>query len=330
MPERYQEEEIKEEPAKTYHEGDDPIESDLPYTQRIYDYLESADIDISEPTFYLYKYDHPVKGNQKTFIDKIFGEPPEQDDIGKQYGSGRYLMIMIIPARQGSKEPTTKTYRFRLHQHFDEYAFKRVGNAAPSQNVIQLPPGNSLNDTLSVLERLVTVFSPLIIPLIARPKDENVQQILSQTYESVNNLLKNSLQDNFRFIREIRENISGKEDEEMSTMVEEPTQQPSILNQILPILNEWLPKLLGGGIQGEAVSQVVKMTPQFRAVLDNKRELQSIINYLVKKEGVERTNKVLNALGIKQQVAASSPPLPTNINPAEPTKPTIEKRRAKR
>lgn len=285
-------------------------DADVSYTQKVFEFLHEKDLDDIEPVFYLYKYDSSTSGNSKTTVERYqCCEPPDEDHIGRLYGSGRYMVVMAVPPREGEKGGGyRKSYRFKLHERYDEIAARNFSGARVP---VVVPPAaapqkqDGLTDAFAIIERMVALLSPFVIPLLSRPKDENVQAIMQDTYSSVNKLLYNSMMENVRMNREIK-NKMNEVNEGMGVLDQavEPEKGPSVFEQVLPLISEWIPKLLGGGVQGQAVGQLVRMTPQFQQIVNDKGEFDKIVSYLVKTQGVEKTNEVLGMLGINKRIPA--------------------------
>jgi len=279
------------------------------FTQRIYDFLEKQKIDESTPTFYLYKYDDPKSGELKAFIQKYKDvEPPDEHDIGMSFGSGRYIMVMSIP-RIGNRKTQMRAYRFRVHTRYDEMQQPEAGlQQPPAGNYPHYLPApqqqnNSFNDAMMLMER---VFS-MLAPVLNRPRDENVTDILSQSYGAINDVMKRSMVDQFRTISDLSKQLiaGGKENMQIpfNDTETEPEEQTSIIEKFLPLIMDWLPKLIGGGPQAAIVKTAVQASPQFQQVIQDKQELHKIITYLDQARGPDETDKILAALNIKRIAA---------------------------
>lgn len=279
--------------------GED-IRIELSFTQKINEFLEKQKIEENSPYFYLYKYEDYRSGEVKSFIAKYRDcDPPDEDEIGREYGSGRYLMVMAIPSLKDRKQQM-RAYRFRIHARYDALVKKQsIDTPASSSQQIIIPQQNqpSFNDAFTLIERMMSI----MIPLFNRPKDDNIQDILSQSYSSVNEVMKRSMIDQYKMMNEFQKSLVSQSGENMGTaVIEDEEKGPSMLETLAPLLNEWLPKLLGGGPQAAMVKQVVQHTPQFQQILKDKIELKSIINYLDESRGPEETDKILAALNIQR------------------------------
>lgn len=275
------------------------------FTMRIQEFLNKIDLEEREPVFYLYKYEDYKTGEQKSFIAKYRDcEPPDEDTIGCEHGSGRYLLCLNIPPTNQSKDNSSndgkmRVYRFRVHARYDKIKRDRENSLlqpvqSPSQIINQIQPtGPNFSDAFAMIEK---VFS-MMAPILNRPKDESAQEVMRSSYGMINEIVKQNVSDSMKLIGDIQRNALMK-GEPVEPVIEQEN-EPSLLEQFAPILNEWLPKLLGGGPQGKAVSQVVQMTPQFQQVMKDKVELNRIIKYLKETRGEKEAEQILSALGIK-------------------------------
>lgn len=277
----------------------DKLSFDPSYMQVANRFLEMEKVDLEEPIYYLYKYDHPTTGKSKSFVRKyVHGEPPDEEDIGKEFGSGRYLLCLWVPARE-NRESKMRSYMLRLNQRFDELRSRSQAEIKPEIQTAVVQQQTGFKETMDMMERVMNIFTPLITPLINRPRDESPKELIQQMYSTMGDIMKSQVNDSMNMITEFkRRAIEGEERRVENTV--ETEEQPSMITQLIPLLNEWLPKLVGGGAKAAAVSEVVRMTPQFKAVIQNRVELVRIIKYLDDTRTVQETDKILSALRIKR------------------------------
>ena len=280
--------------------GEDAI-SASPVQGKIYAFLQRIDLEEQAPIYYLSKYENYLSGESKAFIAKFEDcEPPDEHLIGKLYGSGRYLLSCTIPGARG-KKGFTRLYRFRVHPSFDNVS---GGPSNPGALVapgagIQMHSENGMVQSFAMMEKLLM----LLIPLFNRPRDENVLGILNQNYSSVNDLMKKQMQENLKMITDYQRTIADIGDTgtmETETEVEAAVDKPSIMEQFGPIIKQWLPILLGGGLKAEAAGALVQSVPQVQQIMRDKFQLRKIISYLDSSNGPDATDKLLAALKIQR------------------------------
>jgi len=297
---------------------------DPSYMQVANRFLEMEKVDFEEPIYYLYKYDHPTTGKSKSFVRKyVHGEPPDEEDIGKEFGSGRYLLCLWVPASE-NRESKMRSYMLRLNQRFDDLMLrnkkeKPETQAAPAAMAQQ----TGFRETMDVMERIMAIFTPLITPLINRPREESPKELIQQMYSTVGDIMKSQVADNMNMITEFKRRAIEGDNKEMesNTLTEN---QPSVVEQLIPLINEWLPKLVGGGAKAAAVSEVVRMTPQFKSIVQNRVELVRIIKYLDDTRTPTETDKILSALRIRRPVPPAQPVQPVQqvqVVPSAPVPP---------
>lgn len=292
-----QEPTIESEEFSTVEEFDgDDMQMSPSVSGRIFSFLERIDLEDVAPVYYLSKYENYTSGETKAFLHKYEDcDPPDEYLIGKMYGSGRYLLTLVIPPVRGKTKGTTRIYRFRVSPSFDQAATSpsESGSALP---VRQYSPEVSFAQSFGLIERMLA----LLIPLFNRPRDENVLGILNQNYSAVNELMKKQMTDNIKLIHDYQRNIAdlGEVMFDSETEVEPAEAAPSILEQFAPIIQQWLPLLLGKGPQAKAAGAVVSAVPQVQQIIRDKIELRKIINYLDQTQGPDQTDKILENLKI--------------------------------
>lgn len=281
--------------------GEDAV-SASPVQGKIYAFLQRIELEEQIPIYYLSKYENYLSGESKAFIAKFEDcEPPDEHLIGKLYGSGRYLLSCTIPPVRG-KKGTTRLYRFRVHPSFDNVA---GGPNLPGaqQQMVMIPsaPGHAepgMVQAFGMMEKLLM----MLMPLFNRPRDENVLGILQQNYSSVNDLMKKQMQDNLKMIGDYQRTIADIGDTgTMNTETETETEErPSIIDQFGPLIQQWLPVLLGGGPKAAAAGALVNSVPQVQQIMKDKFQLRQIIAYLDQSNGPDATDKLLSALKIQR------------------------------
>jgi hypothetical protein len=280
----------------------------IPSLRRFY---EAENIDADEPIYYVYKFDNPLSGSAKELISKTqFCEPPDEEEIGRMHGSGRYLICASIP-KTTKREGRMRAYKVRLHKRYDDLKRENERQSIGQPFMSPAPasmspapasmPGQGMADMFGMLERMVAMFTTMINPLLNRPRDENVKEFMKSMYSTMGEAMQSSMSENLRMMAEMKRiAIEGSQDMnqvQVDTTIEQE-QQSTILSQIIPLLSEFLPKILGGGAKSEAVREVVRMTPQFKRLIKDRAELVRVIQYLDQSKGTEETNRILSALKV--------------------------------
>lgn len=268
---------------------------------RIMAFLQRIELDDEQtPIYYLSKYEHSGSGETKAFVGKFEDcEPPDEALIGQRYGAGRYILTCQIPPLPGKKEFSARVYKFRVSSAFDRHRDASTPAAIPAAIPAgMISPEAGMMQAFSILERFVS----LIMPMFNRPRDENVLGILNQNYQSVNDLMKKQMQDNMKMLTDYQRTIAdlGNGETMETTATEERPEPPSIIEQFGPLIQQWIPVLLGGGPKAAAAGALVQQVPQVQQVLKDKLQLRKIIMYLDQSQGPDRTDKILAALKIQR------------------------------
>lgn len=291
-------------------DGDD-LQMSPSVSSRIYQFLDRIELDEFSPVFYLSKYENYTSGEAKAFLKKFEDcDPPDEDLIGRLYGSGRYMLTCVIPPVRGKHKGYNRMYRFRVHPDYDHLGATPA--TVPSGPVHSISPETGMINAFSMIEKVLM----MLVPLFNRPRDENVLGILNQNYTAVNELMKKQMGDNLKMLMDYQRTIAdlGEAAPAGDDLEDEPAAAPSMLEQFGPLIQQWIPLLLGGGPQAKAAGAVVKAVPQVQQILRDKIELRKIIAYLDQTNGPDNTDKILEALKIKRAgkrpVAVQQPAAP--------------------
>lgn len=279
------------------------VELSLSYLDRVQEFISRNELTDSETVFYLYKFDNATAGNSKAFIAKYTEiEPPDEDQIGKKFGSGRYLVVMAVPKSEKSPAGHIKAFSIRIHQFYDTL---NAPAAQQTPTIIQ-QPSNGLSDTISVISQLMAAFTPFFTMMQQNQQNQqhnspDVSSLLFKTFENTQDVLKKSMLENVKVAADLQRKLIQVENggTDMNSEVEEE-EEPGLLETLKPLMMEYLPKLLDNNAQSKALQTVVKNTPQFKKIISNKREFKTLVAYLDKEKGPETTNKILANLKLKR------------------------------
>lgn len=272
----------------------------LSYIDRVNDFIKRNELLEVSTVYYLYKFDNVQSGQQKSFISKYTdNDAPDEDQIGKEFGSGRYLVVMAVSPCEKAPEGLMRAYQIRIHPHYDTLRSKQTALPAPvPQTTIIQQPANNLSDTIDVITKLIGAIAPLLAQ--RQQPGPDINALLFKTYENTSEVLKKNMIENVKVAADLQRKLASTENggsEEMQTELEEET---SLLETLKPLLVEWLPKLIGDNPQAKAVQTIVKTTPQFKQIISNKREFKTLVSYLDQQQGKETTDKILSNLKLKR------------------------------
>lgn len=243
---------------------------------------------------YLYKYENPVTGDHKVLCDRIDGDIPDPHSVGVQFGSGRYIMIVTIPGSESVKA-RARGLRFRLHARYDDLR-KRFDSGAASAPAIMggvaAPASGGLRDGIELVKTVVDMIVPLLATKQAAAPD--MSRVLEGQYDMMQSVLKKSLSNSQELIGEIQrakfENGGGVELES----------EPDFLSKIMPLVEKFLPVLMGGGAGANATAAAIRALPEFGKITRDTHELRRVVEWLDRSQGKAKTDAVLNALRVRR------------------------------
>ena len=284
-------EQVGEAPFEEFTENDGFV--DPSYLARINSFLAMSKADVSEATCYLYKYDNYTSGEAKSILHKYEGgDIPDSDEVGKQWGSGRFLLVLGIPA-SGGRKALMRAYKFRINPVYD---LQRTGS--PVQQVSHDSGKNGMAESFTMLQGLLA----MLIPLFQRPSESpDMSKILMGNYDLFGGLMKKQMMENIELMNDYQRKLQlVREGAEMKNDEEGEDQAETIIDQIKPLLAEWLPKLIGGGKEAKVVSKIVRDTRMFKEIAKNQNMVRALISFIDKEKGRDEADKVLASLGMQR------------------------------
>lgn len=279
------------------------------FDQQLQEWIDIESAGVS-PKVYLYRFDNFNSGNEKSLVYKYEGmDIPDAHDVGLQFGSGRYLILATIPAKKGEKSKV-KGFRFKINTSYD--SMRLSGGNTPNLNPLPIynsipqnnGKNNGLNEGLTVIKDVMALFMPLIT--LSLQKSNNTQQLpdlsgfMMKQYSTMSEVMKHNLIESSKTIAEAQryrlENI-GNDD---STDESESEESGSMIEKMLPLIEQFLPLLVGNNPAASATIATVKKLPEFKKVVQNKGEINKLIAYLDQKEGKEVTDTLLKKFKISR------------------------------
>lgn len=230
------------------------------------------------------------RDSQREFIKQYSGEVPSWDQIGVQYGSGRFEIILTVLKEGKRKVFSRKQY---LHESYNN----RMSVPENSQQVIHVG-GNNNNNALSMMKE---VFS-MIIPLLTITKQAgspDFSEVMMKNYDMMQKVMQRSLTDNAQFLNDMqRENMGLTEVVENE---DESTGVMGMVNTIMPIIEKFLPLIIGkpNPVQQMTI-EAVKKTPEFLKIAKNQRNLKYLASFIDQKHGQDTTKKLLSRFDLKR------------------------------
>jgi hypothetical protein len=269
----------------------------LSYVDRINDFMQRNDLLESGPVYYLYKFDNASSGESKAFLSKFTDtDPPDEDFIGKTFGSGRYMIVVAIPISDKAPKGFMRAYRIKIHAYYD--TLRKEVAVPPVAPTIIHQSGSSLAETIELIKTLVTAIAPLMAP---KNDSSDFSTMLYRNYEITSKVLEKNMLENVKNNSELqRKMLSMGNGEDMGNGTQVEEDEPGLIEKLSPLLMEWLPSLIGNNTQAKAVQQMVKTAPQFKQIISNKKEFKALVSYLDQERGKEITDKILTNLKLKR------------------------------
>ena len=267
-------------------------------------WIEENKAEDQKATVSLYKFDDFKSGNDKSFVWEWENDIPSKHSIGLRWGGGRYLLLVTIPTNKKTGKPLIKGKRFKLNPYYDELRKKEQENNQQGLNVPTIiNPVNSLQDTFSIVKQVVDLLTPLIKqnqqPLNNAPPLTDLTPFLMQNYKMVQGVLTRSLIDQQRALKEMQDFYEGENNngaEEMETT----TTGNIVTDTLLPLVEKYLPAILGNTPQANILIGILKGLPQFKQIVENKTELCDWIKALDEEIGKNKTDKLLKKLNLSR------------------------------
>jgi len=270
----------------------------LSYIDQVNDFIGRNNLLETEAVYYLYKYDGN-SGNSKSFIHKYSEQdPPDEDTIGRTFGSGRYLVMLAIPRCEKAPKGYMRAYNIKIHAHYDTLRIQQAPAAPAAPTIIQ-QSGGGFNEAFEMIAKIVAIITPLL-QKSQQQQGPDMSAMLFKTYETTSEVLKRSMMENIKNQGELQRKMMALENGDTEVENDTEDEETSLIDTIKPLLLEWLPKLIGDSPQSKVVQQVVKNTPQFKQIINNKKEFKTLVTYLDQQQGKEITDKVLGSLKLKR------------------------------
>lgn len=274
------------------------------FDMAIEEFIERENIQQESIVYRLWKFD-TLNGENKQFAAKYVDcPPPDEDAIGREHGGGKYMLIMHARNPKTHKN-LTRVYKFVVHSRYDDIrsgmAVQEYGRQRQQYTPVHVQTIHERSpvDMIGTLKAI----SEIIGPLINRPLSPVDQS--AQIMDTMAAVMKRSLQDQFTFMAKMRDqmafqpihDIDDKEEEEEE---ERESELSKIITIVTPLIERFVPSLLGGGVEGQVVAKLIKNAPEFKKLMKNKGEYSQLVSYLDETQGKEKVDQVLAALKIER------------------------------
>lgn len=249
------------------------------------------------------------KEGQREFIKQYTGEVPSWDQIGVNYGAGRFEIIMTV-FREGIRKVFSR--KMYLHESYNNRMLSEVRENG--QQVIHV--GGNNNNAMSMMKEVMSMIVPLL-SISQQNSTPDFSEVMMKNYDMMQKVMQRSLTDNAQFLNDMqRENMGLTEVVEND---EESTGVMGMINTIMPMLEKFLPLILGKPNPVQAATiEAVKKTPQFLKIAKDQRNIKYLASFIDQKHGKDTTKKLLSRFKLKRPSTSQKPEKP----PKKPVKTT--------
>jgi hypothetical protein len=286
-------EELSSRPPNAGPDYDENIE----ISDQLQRWLDDVNSEKLPTTCNLYKFDHPVTGHAKVQIWQYAHEIPDAHTIGMQFGSGRYMLIVKVPASHTQKA-FVQSRTFRIAPYYDTMRRQAVTSAntlpagsPPQQMIVRENPMQGMEAFMAMFSQFITMIAPLINRPAMSPAGE-----MAAMYGGINKVMQQQALETASLLSDMQRKISNvpippNEEDEGEGM--DTPKTPTLLEQIAPYIAKFLPAILGKGPVAATTVQTVKSLPQFKHVVNDPVQVKQLIEHLDKTQGKLKTDKVL-------------------------------------
>jgi hypothetical protein len=290
--------------------GDPPDDLDAAVSESDDDFLDDYNLkswlDDSQAQEYGYRFLlYEWRDRKKWLVREYHNEVPSKHDIGIEYGPGEYRALLVT--NHPRRKSKIKTIYINISRH---YAKLRESPATTQAVAVAAPPQSSdLANALLILEKLGPLLNNRQSPMM------DLTQAAMAQFQMMQEVIKASMRENLSLMRSLmrreREEFEEQDDEtdaadepeesgtdDMRLRPKETTTGGSLWTTILPLLDTWVPKLIGDGIESQTVIALIKSLPQFKAVLSDNETSLKLVEELKNRVGVDETRKILAKLGV--------------------------------
>ncbi len=262
------------------------------YDTSVKDWLLRNELINQETDLRVYKFQgHNRLG--RVYCGKYQDEIPDEDEIGRKYGSGKYECLLTVSDKEGQRRITSS--KFVIAEIYDDIRDEEQMKRYPAN--LNSGGGGSFREFDRMIDAM-SKFMAVLSPLINNNNNPDISSMMMKNYETMGTVMKKSALDQQQMINDIQRSKL-----DLSEVVEDPDESTGLSNMIAsvsPWIEKLLPLILGGGAQSKAAVTMVKAAPRFKEVVKNKRVLTGLIKFIGEKHGVSTVKRLLTELKIRK------------------------------
>jgi len=287
---------------------------DLPKTADLYlrNWLARSEIDENFFQCTLYKFEKGT-GVSKEFIDQWEDQILTEHEIGLRHGGGRYLLFINAKSIDGKNKVGSK--KLKIHSRYDELSRRhKMGLTALSGNNVNSPVPvqngggmESITMSLNIMKELMAMFLPLLTAGQVNNNNNpfDVSKMMTNMFSSVNSAMKQNLLDNTQFYNDMQREMFN-----MDSVVETDNELSGVqgfINSIAPLLETFLPSILGGGKPAQKTVNQVKNLPIYNKLVQSQQHVKALTNFINEKHGPQAVKTVVNSFGLNDAIPQKNP-----------------------
>jgi len=288
------------------------------FDSKLREYIEGQKAEDQIYKTYLYKFDSPT-GQDKSLCGQWENDIPDGHTVGMTYGSGRYLIISTAPPCDKGQKKLVRSFRFKIHSHYDDLRKQAQYQNIPQNQFFPAPyigpgagrgatgagqgpinavnPGEVMQSGLAMVSEVIKLLAPIMGARAQNQGLPDMSGLMVKQYETMSEVMRQSIIEQgkaysevTRKVREVQD-LNGESDD---------MEEKSMLEQVIPLLEQFVPLILGKGPQAAITAGTVRALPQFKKIINDRGELQRIIDYVEKSQGKEKTDLLLKKLRISR------------------------------
>ena len=271
------------------------------FDQDVVKFLQDSNLADSGYIVYVYKF-IGGSGSPREQCIQFNNEIKSKHEIGLMFGSGRYEIQIVGTDSSGKRKSACR--KFILHPHYDNLMddAKKLPATIPGSVPLQttVVHNQGIGESLNIMKELIT----LMLPLMAAKQStgENFPAMMKDTYKIMNENMMSNMRESTKFFNEMQRSsfdtkLDGYE-EGVDDEKEDVTSMQKMIEMVAPIMEKFLPLILGKNQVAQETVGVLKSFPQYRDAVKSKKTLLRLISYLDKNKGKDITNKLLKKLGL--------------------------------
>lgn len=237
---------------------------------------------------------------KKEFLSSYSGEIPTENDIGLSFGGGSFLLLISGKTIEGKSITNTRT--FNIGSHFNQ---KKIENDR-NKHLESFPhiPQQGINinsqnivETITGIIAAVTPLVAVLQPLFQRQPNQTADKIMLNNMNTMNSIMKTNMIENSELYRDMQREMMDLKEEQRPLEVETPLAL-ILFEKFAPMLTDFIPKILGGGVQSNVLKGMIKGAKEFQELAANPLEAQALVDLIAEEQGQEKAFALAEALGL--------------------------------